>query len=246
METPTIDLQAAVPFSAGVPSPRAVPPVTFAEMRLRVGDKIPLETLRSPGTKGQRLVAKVIGWFEGSSFLIALPAKNIATGLVKENEQVLMRAFTGKNAFAFRTTILKIEHFPFTYLHMSFPNKVDAVEIRTSFRHSVRIPVMISAAGEASVAGYILNIGMNGARIGTTAPLKDEKLIQLATQFELHDIPASLKLNAQVRSSANTTDEQGTMHYEYGVEFQDAQPNDRLILGSLLWYEMHAHPEGSV
>jgi hypothetical protein len=34
----------------------------------------------------------------------------------------------------------------------------------------------------------------------------------------------------------------GTPRYQYGVEFRNLQPNDRLILGSLVWYQMYEHP----
>ena len=34
--------------------------------------------------------------------------------------------------------------------------------------------------------------------------------------------------------------------HQYGVEFEDLTPNDRLVLGSLLWFEMHEHPSESV
>ena len=68
-------------------------------------------------------------------------------------------------------------------------------------------------------------------------------LESFARCLTLHDVPVSLELHAQVRSSKSVPDEHGAMHHEYGMEFQNLKPNDRLILGSLLWYEMHMHPE---
>jgi hypothetical protein len=212
-------------------------------MHLKVGDKIPIETVHSREIKSKRLLAKIVGWSEGSSLLVSLSPQMIHAGLIKDNEQVLLRAFTGKTAFAFSTTVLKIEHFPFTYLHLSFPKKVEAVEVRSSFRHGVRLPATITTDGKADVSGDILDIGMTGVRIGTIEPLQDETPIRLATQFELHEVPVSLDLHAQVRSSKSVPDAHGTAHYEYGMEFQNLQPNDRLILGSLLWYQMQMHPE---
>ena len=218
-------------------------PSSFAEMHFKVGDKIPIEISHNHEVKSKRLLAKIVGWFEGSSLLVALPQQTIHAGLIKVNEQVLLRAFTGKTAFAFSTTVLKIEHFPFTYLHLSFPKKVEAVEVRSSFRHGVHIPAMIAMDGKAEITGDILDVGMTGARVGTTEPLTNEAPIRITTQFELHEVPVSLELHAQVRSSKSVPDEHGTAHYEYGMEFQNLQPNDRLVLGSLLWYQMQMHPE---
>ncbi len=230
------------------PSPTEAPvsqPITslatFAEMHLKVGDKIPIAIPR--GTKGERTLGKVIGWIEGGSLLVTLPPRVISTGLVKEGERLLLRAFTGRSAFAFSTTVLKIDDFPYTHLHLKFPDKIEAVAVRSSFRHGVCLPAKIAIGGKADVTGNILNIGMTGARIGTDEPLPSEDPVRITTQFELHDVPVSLELHVQVRSSKSAADKDGMMRHEYGMEFQNLQPNDRLILGSLLWYEMHMHPE---
>jgi hypothetical protein len=239
--SPQLEIADAPPLTDAPESGPIASPATFAEMRLKVGDKIPISLPR--GAKGERVLGKVIGWIEGGSILITLPQKVIMAGLVKEGENLLLRAFTGKSAFAFNTNILKIEHFPYTYLHLGFPKKIEAVVVRSSFRHGVCLPVTIAIDGKADMTGNILNIGMTGVRIGTAEPLQDEDPIRLTMQFELHDVPVSLELHAQVRSSKSVPDENGALRHEYGMEFQNLQPNDRLILGSLLWYEMHMHPE---
>lgn len=239
--SPQLEIADAPPSTDAPESGPIASLATFAEMHLKVGDKIPIAIPR--GAKGERVLGKVIGWIEGGSILITLPQKIIMAGLVKEGEHLLLRAFTGKSAFAFSTNILKIEHFPYTYLHLSFPKKIEAVVVRSSFRHGVCLPVTIAIDGKADITGNILNIGMTGVRIGTAEPLQNEDPIRLTMQFELHDVPVSLELHAQVRSSKSVSDENGAMRHEYGMEFQNLQPNDRLILGSLLWYEMHMHPE---
>jgi len=178
--------------STSAPASHAISsPATFAEMHLKVGDKIPIETSHSRETKSKRLLAKIVGWSEGSSLLVSLSPQTIHAGLIKDNEKMLLRAFTGKTAFAFSTTVLKIEHFPFTYLHLSFPKKVEAVEVRSSFRHGVRLPATITTDGKTDVTGDILDIGMTGVRIGTAEQLQDETPIRLAMQFELHEVPVS-------------------------------------------------------
>jgi hypothetical protein len=226
---------------------RVAAPTTFAEMNIRAGDRMPIETAEyssSGGGKGKRLVGKVVGWLEGSSLLVSIQQNAVHAGLVRENEQVLLRAFTGQNAFAFHSTIVKITHAPYTYMHLSFPAHVQAVRIRTSVRQSVRFPITVAVADETTgTQGYMLNIGVNGACISTSQPLKDVSPLRIITQFELYDVQVPLKVRARIRSSKELPSEQAPTHYEYGVEFQDLQPSDRVALGSLLWYEMHTHPE---
>lgn len=236
---------AATPASAAAPvSGPQSSAVSFAEMHLKVGDKIPIVIPRAG--KEERTLGKVIGWVEGGSFLITLPERITTAGLVKEDSRLLLRAFTGKCAFAFSTSVLKIEHSPYTFLHLRFPEKIDAVTVRSSYRHGVRLPATITVDGKADISGDILNIGMTGVRIGTAELFQNGDSIRLATQFELHAMQLSLELDAQVRSSKSEQGENGATRYEYGMEFQNLQSNDRLVLGSLLWYEMHAHPEKAV
>jgi hypothetical protein len=68
-------------------------------------------------------------------------------------------------------------------------------------------------------------------------------MIQIAFSFELHGVPVSLELRAQVHGKKSTAAHDATPRHQYGVEFRDLQPNDRLILGSLVWYEMYEHPQ---
>ncbi len=242
-ETETAEPEAVKPAANDVSPPHSNLPTTpFAEMRLKIGNKIQIENSTNPGTK-ERVLVTVIGWLEGGSFVVAIPQKMSQRGWAQTNDKVLLRAFTGEKAFSFQAAVLKIEHFPFTYLHLSYPDRVEAVTVRHSPRHEVHFPVKISATAAADVTGYILDIGMSGARVGSAKPFSDKNPIQLGMQFELHGVPMSLELYAQIRSSKETSDERGATRYEYGVEFQNLQPNDRLALGSLLWYELQARSE---
>ena len=245
-ETAETEIAESAARDASAPH-RITPPTTFAEMHIRAGDRIPIETAEyasSGGKKGNSLVGKAIGWVEHGTLLVNIPGNVVHAGLIRENEQVLLRAFTGQNAFAFHSTIVKIVHVPYTYIHLTFPNQVQAVRVRSSVRHGVHLPITVTVAGGAEgVEGYMLNIGMNGALISLSKPLTDENMIRIILQFELYDAQASLELQAMVRSSKEAADEHGATWYEFGVEFQELQPSDRLTLGSLLWHEAHAHPE---
>lgn len=214
------------------------PPKTYAEMCLKVGDKVPIETTHNHHRPNMRLPAKIVGWLEGKSLLLALPLKASQVGLIRINEQVLLRAFNGQNAFAFNATVIKIEHFPFTYLHLSFPKKISALEVRTSTRQQVSIPVTLTIEGMGDVSGYILDLNMTGACISTPIPLTDESPIRFTLHFDLHGVAFSLKLEAQLRSTKTIQEKDGTSHHQSGFEFQNLEPNDRLMLSSLLWKEM--------
>lgn len=247
MEALTTEAKAvAQPVPAEVPiSTRAATlHSTFAEMRLKVGDQIHLEPPR--GFPGGRATVMLLGWREGQSVVVTTPQNDAGRPVLQEGELVLLRAFTGKSAFAFRASVLKAVYLPFPCVHLSFPDKVESVEVRSSPRCRLRLPAAITAGGKATSQGNILNIGTTGALIEIVEPLgQDEGLIRIAFSLELHGVPVSLDLRAQVCGTKSATARDGTPRHQYGVEFKNLQPNDRLILGSLVWYQVHAHP-GSV
>jgi hypothetical protein len=240
---PTNAEAATEPAPAEIPIPtRTVAlPYTFAQVRLKVGDQVHLEP---PRIAGGRASVMVLGWLEGQSVIVTAPQNDAGRLVLQEGEPVLMRAFTGKSAFAFRATVLKAAYIPFHYVHLSFPDKVEGVEIRSSPRCRLRLPAAITAGGKAAGQGNILNIGTSGALIETAGPLgQDEGLIQIAFSLELHGVTVSLDLRAQVCGAKSAAARDGTTpRHQYGVEFRNLQPNDRLILGSLVWYQMYEHP----
>jgi hypothetical protein len=244
MEALTTEAKSAadpVPAEVPVSSRAATLPATFAQMRLKVGDQVHLEPPRR--IAGGRATVMLLGWLEGQSVIVTAPQNDAGRLVLQEGELVLMRAFTGKSAFAFRATVLKAAHLPFHYLHLNFPDKVEGVAIRNSPRCRLRLPAEIAVSGKAAGQGNILNIGTTGALIETAEPLgQDEGMIQIAFSFELHGVPVSLDLRAQVCGAKSAAATDGTPRHQYGVEFRNLQPNDRLILGSLVCYRMYEHP----
>ena len=231
------------PDAAAVPPPARVAalPSSFAQMRLKVGDQIHLEPPRR--IVAGRATVTTLGWLEGQSIMVTAPQNDAGRLVLQEGEQVLLRAFTGKSAFAFCTTVLKAAHQPFHYLHLSFPDKVEGVAIRNSPRCRMRLPAAITPPGRATSQGNILNIGTTGALIEAAEPLAPgEGMIQIAFALELHGVPVSLDLRAQVCGAKGAPAAGGVPLRQYGVEFRQLQPNDRLVLGSLVWYRMYEDP----
>jgi len=243
METLATNTAAAAPAPASPAAAGRAPALAscFTDMRLKVGDQVHLEPPRR--VAGGRATVMLLGWLAGQSVIVSAPQNAAGRLVLQAGDLVLLRVFTGRSAFAFRAAVLKAAHQPFHYLHLSFPDKVEGVEIRSSPRCRVRLPAAITAAGSVASQGNILNIGTTGALIETAEPLnRDQGLIQIACSFELHGVPVSLELRAQVCGEKSNPTADGSARRQYGVEFKHLQPNDRLILGSLVWYQMYEHP----
>lgn len=243
---PTTAEPAAEAVAAEIPPPVHAPalPRSFAQMRLKVGDRVHVEPPRR--IAGGRASATILGWIEGQSIIVSAPQNDAGRLVLTEREVVLLRAFNGKSAFAFRAAVLRLAYQPLPYLHLSFPHKVEGVDIRNSPRCRVRLPAVISAPGRKDQQGNILDIGTTGALIETAAPLDQrEDLIRIAFSLQLHGIAVSLDLGAQLSGAKSAAPGGGPPHHRYGAKFRNLQPNDRLILGSLVWYQMYEHPHSA-
>jgi len=213
-------------------------------MRLKVGDTIHLG-LQSGLVKGRSTVT-VLGWLENVCIMVTAPNDDALRLMLKEGEPVLARVFTGQNAFAFNGMVLKTIHAPFRHLHLSFPDKVESASIRSSPRCRVNLPATVTAGGKGPFDATIIDIGTNGALIETPEIADGDKgSIEIACSLELHGVPVSLKLKGQVLALRGKTAD-AEPRCQYGVRFTNPESNDRLVLGSLVCYQMLEFPRSVI
>ena len=105
-------------------------------------------------------------------------------------------------------------------------------------------PATATPAGGKPISGLIDDIGTTGALV-VSAQQFGEKGGRIGLDFSLtlHGVRASLSLKAVVRSIRSESDPPRWLH---GVQFEELEDNDRLILGSLVWYQMYEHPRTRV
>ena len=238
MQTAPI-LDAATPPAAARSAGGTALQCNFAQMRLRVGEQMYLELPRM--LLKERAAVTLIGWVEGQSVLVTAPQKDSLRLLLQSGERVVLRTFAGTNAFAFPSQVIRPVNSPFHYLHLSFPDKVDSVAIRSSARCRLGVPAKISAGGTDGDC-TIANIGTNGALIESAQALQKDVDIKLSIALDLHGVPVTLDVAADVRSIKSTASGEGGMN-QYGVQFRDLKPNDRLVLGSVVCYHLLQDPQ---
>jgi len=242
-----------IPEEAAASASAAALPSAFADMHLNVGDQLHLEPPR--WVAHERLTVNLLGWLDGVSLIISAPQKSGQRVVLQVDDMVVLRGFNGRNAFAFSAAVTNVSRRPFAHLHVSFPDKVECVAVRSSPRCRVRLPARITAGG-AVVEASILNIGTAGALIESANPLgEDAGAVRIAFSHKLHGVPVSFDLQATVcgaksaappAESAGAAGAAGAPVYQYGVEFTDLQPNDQLMLGSLVWYTLHENPRSAI
>ena len=221
---------------------------SFDDMRLKVEDKLQLEPPAQ--LSRERFSVKVIGFLRGISLLVTVPTTSKGHRLqLMESETVIMRSFSGQNAFGFACTIERLIKLPYEYMHLSFPDVIQGIVIRKAPRVKARIIATVqdsksSATGQ--ISALISDISANGVSLDSKQPLGDKgDTIRLSFRVQLHRIDAFLSVKGVIRAvlSVDSADASSSGLIRHGIEFQDLQPNDNVILQSMVYQQMIENPD---
>jgi len=218
------------------PSPGAAPAVRFADMHLQPGDRLQIHCPSHPDRA--RHISRVVGFVDGVSLLVTVPApRGVRAGFL-ENELVVVQAFSRNSVFVFRSTVLKVSRLPFDYMHLSFPDRIDSSVIRKAARVRVAIDARATPAGGAAQPARLGNLSATGALVVAAQPLGEVgDRLRLEFQVALHDVVSDISAEATI---LNVSGESGALRY--GVEFAGLPPSERMILRSLIYQQMIENP----
>lgn len=232
---------------AAAPEPEKA--YSFADMRLRVGDRLQIEP--PAAVSAERHMCKVIGWLDNLSLLVTTPMVNGLRVPLRDNDKVVARIFANQNAFAFDTDVMRAVKIPFDHLHLTFPTRIQGAVIRKSPRIKMRIISTVSPLPPDSntpqesasrFSAIMLNVSADGALIQAKQPLAEKNgRIRLAFRVNLHDVDAMLTVTAVVRSLFAEEGKVGAICH--GVQFLEMESNDRLILQSMIYQKMIEQPQ---
>ena len=216
---------------------------TFEEMRLAVGDRLQIECTASTGVR--RAFVRVVGYMDGVSLLVTTPVAGGRRVELVENDPVIVRVFSRQSAFAFRASVLRACKLPFDYLHLSFPTKAQGTLIRKAMRVRTSIPAQVGKGDGGEMAqGTLLNLSATGALIHSLVPLGEEGgLVRLRFETKLHDVESVIDVAADIRNvQEGAAEGEDDVEYQYGVDFRDLSPTDRMQIKSLVYQIVIEHP----
>ena len=228
------------------------PSYTFDDMKLKVGDRLNLELpadydFRSKRQyENERFLVKVIGFLKGASLLVTAPT-TVNAQLIG-GKKVVMRSFSGQNAFGFACNIERICKVPYGYLHLSFPVDIQGTVIRKAHRIRTRIIAVVQdgkTGAEEQTSALISDISANGASLDAKQALGEKgDIINLAFRVPLHNIEAFLSVKGAIRAvfKADASDAAKPGLIRHGLEFHELQPNDCVVLQSMVYQQMIENP----
>ena len=233
-----VTADAAAPANAATPPLAEIPHAAFDDMGLRVGDRMQLAP--PPGVRGEPCMVRLIGYVRELSLLVSAPPPGSWQAPVIEGDNVVMRVFSGRNAFGFVSRIDKVIKLPFEYLHLSFPRVIAGRVIRRSRRVKCDIPVVVDGGGDPAT---ISNLSSTGAEICSNATLGEPgKALRLEFTIRVHDAEAPVALNAVIRSAQAAAGD-GKSQWRAGVEFVDVPAATNAALKNLVYQELIERPQ---
>lgn len=218
--------------------------LSFDAIKLMPGDALQLQPLLEGQT--ERFSVHVIGVMKPKSLLVTAPVVEGKLIFVRDGQTYLVRAFSGLNVCAFKARILKSQLQPFPYLHLSYPDSVQAMRIRKAMRAPANIIVAVhdTEVGRQTGAGKIIDLSVGGARM--YSPMKvgvKDQAIWLSFKVMLGDMEEYVKTPAIIRAVSEEDDEQGKRMNVFGLQFGELGQSQRLIIMNLVY--QHLLKEGT-
>jgi len=213
--------------------------LNFEAIKLMPGDTLQLQPLLEGQT--ERFSVHVIGVMKPISLLVTAPVVEGKLIFVRDGQTYLVRAFSGLNVCAFKARILKSQLQPFPYLHLSYPDSVQAMRIRKAMRAPVSIIVAVSETeeGRQSGAGKIIDLSVGGARMYSPMQIGDkDQTLWLSFKVMLGDMEEYVKTPAVIRSVGEEDDDQGKRMHVFGLQFGELTQSQRLIIMNLVYQHL--------
>ncbi len=215
------------------------------EARLQIGDVMNLQALAN---EAERHAVRLIGMCKGRSVLVSTPMIDGRYLLMKEGQAFVVRGFSGKNAFAFTTQILKNVNTPYPYLHLGYPREVKSLVVRKGTRANVRLICAVADAGDPShtAAGAIVNLSVGGALV----TLKDsfgKKGDHMVVKFKVlvNGIEALLELKAVIRAILHDRGADAELSWRIGLQFVEVAPESSIPLLAYVYQELLEQAPGT-
>lgn len=220
--------------------------ITLEEARLPVGDLVYLQA--QSGDAIERYSVRLLGMSKGRSVLVTTPMVDGKYLLMREGQAFILRAFSGKSAYAFSTEILKSVNTPYPYLHLAYPREVRSLVVRRGARADVQVICAITDCDDAPLhaAGTIVNISVGGALMMVKQPPgKKGQRLGIAFKVVLNGIEALLEIKTVVRAINIDQSNETGMSCQLGLQFVDVSAEDSMPLLAFVYQELLEQSPGA-
>jgi len=209
------------------PSDAQVERVMMDDVRWQVGETF---FLHQQGASA-RYTARFIGYIKNRTVLVTMPIVDDKYVLIRDGQMFVVRAFSGKKAYAFSAFVVKSVHSPHPYLHLSYPKELSCATIRHRARISVSVIAAVSLDGQEDSAAAVINdMSLGGASASIKHPF-GEVGQRGRIKFKINAVGETVFMDVCTILRSITPVENGS-GCKHGYEFVDLSTHDRLVLSA--------------
>ncbi|WP_455203554.1 flagellar brake protein [Kaarinaea lacus] len=210
------------------------------ELALDIGDVLQMQFL--PDESHARHYVKVIGYLPDRSLIVTTPHINGKVMLVREGQRVAIRIMSRVNIIAFTGSVLRSCARPYPYLHISYPEELQTLALRSAERVSfsttaqVRESRLGAGASTPMTSVTVQDISTTGALLIHSAPLGEVKdLLSMYMPMQVANGEEKFNTVAIIRNVRERKTAEGQVEYLHGVEFQMAGRSDVIMLHAFVY-----------
>lgn len=212
----------------GAESSREEMLVDFERLPIRPGARMQIQPVER-SHPGQHYYGRYVGAVPGKSIIVVTPDDL----LVHTNQELIIRIFSGRYAYAFYVRLLYSHCKPFAYSHLTFPSSVRARRVRDSIRVRADIDGQLVRLGHGdatSMPVVIRNISITGAAVESEQFLGEEGCtVSLSFSMHFEEVETEIMIKGRIRNVHENL---------VGVEFDDMATADRLVLHYFVDYRI--------
>jgi len=216
---------------------------TLIDMRLSIGDSLQLDC--GMPLKSQKTYVKLVGYLKDRAIIVTTPSVGGRRLELVENDNVLIRGFSGTSAYAFRASVMRVSRLPFDHVYLSYPDAVFGRSVRRSRRVRTELEAHLhpSSPDQAEpVSGRIEDLGALGALVSTERELDPESPLHLRTVLMLHGNRVELETEGRIVSHYTEAAGAATLHC-YGLKFPKLEPQDAMLLKAYVYQQIVDNPD---
>ncbi len=210
---------------------------TLDATKIRVGDLLQMQS----GPESPRLTVKLIGFLKGKGLIVTVPESNGEFVMLKEGQSFIVRFFSGKNAYAFTSTVTKQTSVPFPHVHLAYPREVRGLVIRKDSRIDVELIAAISREGEAEGkggAGKITNLSTGGAALRAKSRLGQKgDFLSVKFKITINEMQSFVVFDCEL-CAINEDGVDPGMPFLHGLRFVNVDQNMSLALAAFVYQKI--------
>jgi c-di-GMP-binding flagellar brake protein YcgR len=210
--------------------------INLEEARLQIGDPVQLQSLNDENPA--RYAVRLLGFAKGRSVMVSSPMVDGKYLLMRDGQTFVLRAFSGKSAYAFSTQVIRSVNTPYPYLHLTYPKDVRSLVVRRGARANVRVICAVTECdgSPTQAAATLVNMSIGGALMAAKQPI-GAKGQRLTVKFktEINAVEAYLALCATIRAINTDESDEPDKAVKHGLEFVDIPGPDMILLSAFVY-----------